>query len=136
MTIVDVENLFQLLKIYFPANQKVHSKKLQSAWHLLLEPYEPEVVKAALTDQLRENKNFPDAQAIATRCGGGREARRQPSTPLGAAEKRSLETLKSWQREWHQELHDKGLPTMREALESGLTLGQWRNMLELGGAWQ
>lgn len=140
LTKEDVDNLFELLKLYFPNTQKVHSRVLKNAWHLLLEPYGPNDVKEALTAQLRENRNFPDAQAIAVKCSAfavstpeTNAARCAPPTP---AELKSHEKLISWQEQWHEELRQLGLPTLREALERGTSPRDWRLQLEGAGAWQ
>lgn len=40
------------------------------------------------------------------------------------------------QEEGCRELHEKGLPIMQEAIESGMMLAQWNKMLEDAGAWK
>ena len=44
--------------------------------------------------------------------------------------------MDEWRRKWHEELHALELPTMREALESGMTLAQWSAMLSEAGVWE
>lgn len=68
MTLTDVENLFEYLKIHFEHNPKAHNRLLMKAWLELLEPYSPANVKAALLAVMREGRHFPDCQDIAVKC--------------------------------------------------------------------
>lgn len=137
MTRTDIDNLFELLKIYFPNTPKANSMTLKNAWYLLLEPYSPEAVKSALVERLRENRNFPDAQAVAVKCAPCVPAR--PKAPVNRhapptpSEERSMEKLREWQAQWHKELKEMGLPTFKEALADGMAPGEWSRMLVAAG---
>lgn len=132
MTKEDIGHLFELLEIYFPNSRKTHDKVLKNAWLLLLEPFAPETVKTALVEQLQSNRNFPDPQAVAVRC------REKVPKDMPLVDQCVHSELKSiaWQTEWHKTLKEKGLPTMRDALAQGMTLNQWRRLLEEAGAWE
>ena len=46
-----------------------------------------------------------------------------------------MEKLRAWQQEWHQELRERGLPSLREAVEQGMSVAQWNAMLKEAGVW-
>lgn len=128
----DIDNLFRLLELYFPNSPKIHNKQLRMAWLLLLEPYPPEVVKRALAERLRENKNFPDPQAIAVKCGAVfhiPEETQSRCVTLSHADQRCRAESFAWQEDWHRELHERGLLSLREAMEAGMSVGQWLDSL-------
>lgn len=68
MTAKDIDDLFDLLRLYFPNSPKTGSSTLKKAWLLILEPYSRGDVKQALLRLLRENEYFPDPQKIAVLC--------------------------------------------------------------------
>lgn len=69
MTLDDTKNLFeQLLSKYFQNHPKLKDPAQVTAYHEILEPYEPADVKAAVLRCLREKRYFPDPQEIASRC--------------------------------------------------------------------
>lgn len=125
----DMDNLFELLEIYFPNSKKTRNKTLKSAWFLLLEPFDPETVKQALVDQLRENKFFPDPQSIASRCppvlnkvGGYNNWWRQPSWQR---QRKLLDKYAELAEKWRK----CGIPsTLEEARSSGLSAEDWDRM--------
>lgn len=64
----EVEGLFSLLAIYRPGDKRLEDKKLQAAWLLVLEPFPPADVKAAVATYFRTSKHFPDVTDIAILC--------------------------------------------------------------------
>ncbi|SBW02537.1 hypothetical protein KL86CLO1_11662 [uncultured Eubacteriales bacterium] len=81
MTSVDIENLFEYLKIHHEHNPKVHNRLLMKAWLELLEPYAPADVKAALIATMRESRHFPDCQDVAVKCAQTAATQSAPQTP-------------------------------------------------------
>ena len=137
-----MDGLFSLLSIYFPNDPRPRDKTLKRAWLLVLEEYRPEDVRKALVSFLRESKNFPFVQEIAMRCQNapsqeiGSRKRDDPGAAPGPVEQKCLDRSREWQEQWHQELKERGLPNMREAIEAGMSLGQWRKQLEDAGVWK
>lgn len=89
MTKKDVERLFELLAIYRPGDRHLEDKTLKAAWLLVLEPYAPADVKAAVGAYFRESKYWPDPSDIAMRCPRPLEAaapERKDVTSFSAAE--------------------------------------------------
>ena len=68
MTREDTDRLFELLAIYRPGDPRAEDKLLRSAWALVLEPYAPEDVRAAVAEYFRACKYWPDVTDIASRC--------------------------------------------------------------------
>ena len=138
LTREDTDRLFELFRLFRPGDPKVDNKRLHAAWALVLEPYEVDDVRRAVADYFRGNSFFPDVTDIATRC------QRQPApltaewdTPasMQATQEQRQKELEAWQQEWHQELRERGLPSMREALGQGMSIAQWNAMLKESGVW-
>lgn len=68
MTREDTDRLFALLAIYRPNDPHAEDNTLRSAWALVLEPYAPDDVRAAVAAYFRESKYWPDVTDIASRC--------------------------------------------------------------------
>ena len=58
-----------------------------------------------------------------------------PDGLLEAMEKKQKE-LDDWQAEWHQELRERGLPTLREAAARGMRPGEWNALLREADMWE
>lgn len=132
MTREDTDRLFELIGIFRPSDPKLNDKRLRSAWALVLEPYDVDEVRAAVAEYFRTKKYFPDVTDISSRC-------RQPEKPIRVQmpdEQKYMEKTKKWADEWHRELREKGLPTLREAMAQGKTPWQWAQELERAGAWE
>ena len=108
----DVDRLFDLLAIYFPGDNRLKDKLLRNAWLLVLEPFEPDDVKQAISSHLRECRFFPRVQEVAVRC-------HLPALPPAAAEeipqlgKRDqlhLAHVQAYQKAIQTVLWEKGLP--------------------------
>lgn len=135
MTTKDVDGLFQLLEIYFPNSPKAKSKTLKSAWLLVLEPFPPEEVKRALAEQLRENRFFPDPQAVAVRCNIPPQAKQQDSaagtgTDYSKELNAMMDRLGPRYEKYEKALHDHGLPTAVEAKVRGIPVSKWCEMVK------
>lgn len=135
MTANDIDRLFQLLEIYFPNTSRTKSRQLKNAWLLILEPYDPEEVKKALTEQLRENRFFPDPQSVAVRCKLPPQTEQPENTAsVGADYSKEFTAMMArlgpWHREYKKALHDQGLPTAIEAKLSGMPFSSWCKMVK------
>lgn len=97
MTFVDIENLFEYLKIHYEHNPKVNSKREKNAWFELLEPFDPADVKAAMLQCLREKPYLPHAQEVAVKC-----AITAPGTTQKPANKEQEQTMEqvAWMRDF------------------------------------
>ena len=56
--------------------------------------------------------------------------------PPGPLEAESMARLRAWQEEWHQELRERGLPTLREAAARGMSPREWNALLLEAGVWE
>lgn len=133
MTRTDVDNLFELLRIYFPHAKRVDDKKLRTAWLLLLSPYSPDTVREAVVDELRNSTNFPDAQKIAVRCQAAEPTVKEKpdvhqsnpyfDTAWAAPYIRKLAASVS--EHDADKLHAAGLQTWTEAENAGMSFPDW-----------
>ena len=69
-----------------------------------------------------------DPEAIA-------KAREEAVAEMQATQEQRKKELEAWQQEWHQELRERGLPSMREALDQGMSIAQWNALLKDAGVW-
>ena len=132
MTKEDIDNLFQLMAIYFPGDRRLCDKVLKNAWLLVLEPYEPSEVKAALASHLRESKYFPCVQDVAGKC-------RKLPPPAPAVKERyvadrldqkHIEHCRRYHTAMDMELQARGLPQMRDFNGSCI---EWDRMVTQAG---
>ena len=63
----------------------------------------------------------------------GERTRYAPPDPIELAH---MEQSRAWQRERHAELHARGLPTLSEAMEAGMSVAQWNTALKEAGVWE
>ena len=68
MTSKDINDLFDLLGLYYSGHPGLSVKNIRTAWLSVLEPYSREDVKKAVVEYLRTNTNFPRPQEIAVLC--------------------------------------------------------------------
>ena len=135
MTREDIDDLFELLKLYFPNSPKTRDQMLKSAWFLVLEPYGRPDVKQAILSFLRKNEHFPDPQKIACLCHLNTEdTRREIKMQFSPAE---VEDMKKLWAAWDKVVamrRDAGIPgTCLEAKQAGLSDKEWYAMLENAG---
>ena len=81
---------------------------------------------------------FPDPSELAAYLPPIRDKGAEKNAPDGlleAMEKKRKE-LDDWQEEWHQELRERGLPTLREAAARGMSPGEWNALLREAGVWE
>ena len=140
MTRQDVCKLFDLLDQLYQGKQKQRDRVTLAIWAEVLKPWSYEQVRDAAVQRARENRFSPDPSELAAYLPPlAQEGRGTDDSgryaPIGEAERKSMERLRAWQQEWHQELREQGLPTMREADEQGMNLKQWQDLLRESGAW-
>lgn len=91
-----------------------------------------------MVQRARENRFFPDPSELAAYLPPIRDKGAEKNAPDGlleAMEKKRKE-LDDWQEEWHQELRERGLPTLREAAARGMSPGEWNTLLREAGVWE
>ena len=134
LTREDTDNLFKLLAIYRPNDPRAEDITLRSAWALVLEPYDPADVKAAVVAYFREKKFWPDVTDIATRCPPLPQTQHQPPPPTGGYIDHAVEALRErWQDLCRQRRAARVPGTWEEAKKAGLTAEAWMNMLDERG---
>ena len=133
----DVEKLFNLLEHLYQGKKKSRDKVTVAIWHEVFKPWSYEQVRDAVIRRSREKKFMPDQSEIAEYLpkvdGGPKMGRPRPPSEW---ERSCLEQSIRWQEQWHEDLQRRGLPTMREALERGMSLPEWRATLIEAGVWK
>lgn len=128
----DAGRLFQLLEQLYQGKKKPRDEVTAAIWAEVLKPWSYEQVRDAAIRRARENRYMPDPSELAAylpRAETDRPASEKRADPPTPCEVRSMERLERWREEWHRELREQGLPTLHEALEAGMTPGQWRQLL-------
>lgn len=145
MTSKDINDLFDLLGLYYSGHPGLSVKNIRAAWLSVLEPYSRETVKKAVLEYLRVNTNFPRPQEIAVLCPPlpvtpvEQSSRTMgPVGPLDAKAKEEQNRLFARMKAERERLiplrRAAGLPaTMEEAKAAGMTSGEWWNALETAG---
>lgn len=134
MTRDDVDRLWGLLAIFRGNDPHLGDKKLKAAWHLVLEPYDPADVKAAVAAYFREKRYWPDVTDIAALCQKPVKSQDAVKAPFD----RAAWALYAPQiREWDNLVERRkraGLPgTILEAARAGISREDWMDMLKEAG---
>lgn len=135
----DVCRLFDLLEQLYQGKKKPRDKVTLAIWAEVLKPWSYEQVRSAVVQRARENRYFPDPSELAAylpsvELGEQRAGQDFPPELATTLVKRQKE-LENWQQEWHQELRERGLPSLREAVEQGMSVAQWNALLKEAGVW-
>ena len=130
MTTQEMNEIWRLIGFYRQGDKRFQDKELLKAWYAVLRVYDVEEVKDAVVEHFRNSSFFPDVTEITARLPqrteGGPRVCQIPTDPAAQMER---EKWQRWVTQWHQELHARGLPTLHEALEAGMTLAQWNAKL-------
>lgn len=134
MTRQEMPRLFDLLEKLYQGKPRARDEITTAIWAEVLRPWSYAQVRTAVVERARVNRFYPDPSELAERLPQPEpeeEGRYAPPSPKALAQ---MEALRTWQEAWHRELHEMGLPTMREAEEQGIPLGTWEQRLEEAGA--
>lgn len=127
----DVDNLFELLRIFRPDSPKVEDKKLRAAWLLVLQPFSVDRVREAVAQYFREEKFFPDVSDIAKRCRStAPDATPEQVRDSGA---KASPDLLEWWADRKRALREAGLPTAADAMRRGMRMADHMMLLEQAG---
>lgn len=137
--IKDIQDLFAYLRELHPNTpaSKVPSltRPLVQTWINATAGYTREQLFRAAREHAQRCRFWPDLSEILAQLPKLPEGEQRRYAPPGEAERESMEKLRAWQQEWHQELRERGLPTMREALDQGMSIAQWNALLKEAGVW-
>lgn len=125
----DVPKLFDLLEQLYQ-KKKPRDEVTIAIWAEVLKPWSYEQVRAAVIERARKNCYFPNPSEIAEYL--------PKRNFYYIAERSRKKEAEQWQKEfeqWHEELKQRGLPTLEEALETGMTSSEWVAVLKEAGAW-
>lgn len=127
MTREDIENLWKLLEVFRPKDQRLKDKRLKSAWLAVLEPYKPEDVKTAVIEYFRTSGYWPDVSDISMRCPQpvSRSSEYKPSR----AEQEAGSAIDKAADIWRASLEALGLRKPSD----GQTYTEWAEAVELAG---
>lgn len=131
------QKIYTLLSKFYPNARQLRDPAALTAWGYVLEKYTYEDVKNAAIDYAARNKYFPDLSDLTGGLTPIPSVLPEPERrdlPMGAKERRDLERSIQWQQEWHARLHSLGLPTLQEAAESGMSIGEYTSLLLGKGA--
>ena len=138
LTKEDVCRTFDLLEQIYQGKKKPRDNVTLAIWAEILKPWSYAQVRSAVVQRARENRFFPDPSELAAYLPPIRDKGAEKSAPDGlleAMEKKRKE-LDDWQEEWHQELRERGLPTLREAAARGMSPGEWNALLREADMWE
>ena len=145
MTSKDINDLFDLLGLYYSGHPGLSVKNIRAAWLSVLEPYSRETVKKAVLEYLRVNTNFPRPQEIAVLCPPlpvtpvEQSSRTMgPVGPMDAKAKEEQNRLFARMIAERDRLSPlrraAGIPaTAEEAKTAGMTATEWWNQCERAG---
>lgn len=137
LEVKDIQKLFSYIKELHPHCPADKVPKLTNSvanlWIRTLSGYSMEQLFRAADDHARTCRFWPSLAEITAQLPSMSESERMRYAGPGAVERASMERMREWQEDWHKELAEHGLPTMREALEQGLTLKEWIQMLDQSG---
>lgn len=137
MTEDERRKIYTLLSKFYPNARQLKDRSTLTAWGLVLEQFPYDAVKSAVLAYAARNKYFPDLSDITSGLPDPEPVPAVSRTaPMGEVEKRHLAKSLAWQQEWHTHLRSIGLPTLREATQSGMTPGQWVRLLSEKGAFK
>lgn len=134
MTRNDVHRLFDLLGQLYQGNRRPRDAVTVAIWAEVLKPWSYEQVRQAVVERARVNRYYPDPSEIAGFLPPVDEPPVDRCARLGPVELRHRAELKAWQKEWHAQLRGLGLPDLHEAVEDGITPGEWTRQLIAAGA--
>ena len=138
LTKEDVCRTFDLLEQIYQGKKKPRDNVTLAIWAEILKPWSYAQVRSAVVQRARENRFFPAPSELAAYLPPIRDKGAEKNAPDGlleAMEKKRKE-LDDWQEEWHQELRERGLPTLREAAARGMSPGEWNALLREAGVWE
>lgn len=130
MTKTEMNEAWRLIGTYRKGDQRLKDRQLLEAWYLALAPYRFEDVRDAIVARFRKNNYWPDPSEITKELPPIQKEDRRKYAPPTPSELRALERSRAWQKAWHEELRLRGLPTMAQALEQGISLGVWADMVK------
>ena len=136
----DIKDLFVYINQLHPDCPVDRRPKLTDAaadlWIESLSVYSMDQLLKAARDHAASCRYWPSLSEILKQLPAVPEAEKRRYAPLGACERRCLERSLAWQEDWHRELHEMGLPTLREAIASGMSLAEWHTALNDAGVWK
>lgn len=136
MTRQEVHRLFDLLGNLYQGNRRSRDDVTVAIWAEVLKPWSYEQVRTAVVERARVNRYYPDPSEIAEFLPKTEEPASDRYAPPSPIARKHMAELRAWQEDWHRELHEMGLPTMREAEKSGMSLREWENLLKEAGAFE
>ena len=124
----DIGRLFNLMRKLYPNARRFSDDETMLAWHLVLEPFSYDEIKAAAVDYARANPHPPDPNEL---CG--RYVVNEPVPEIPDSDD-AVEQLRT---RWYERVKQRralGLPaTITEAVEQGLSSAQWLAALDMAG---
>ncbi|MEA4932593.1 MAG: hypothetical protein VB071_03250 [Lawsonibacter sp.] len=134
MTAQEMNEIWKLIGSHRPGDKRLQDKQLLKSWYLSLKACEAADVQTAVAEHFRENHFWPDVSEIGKRCPQVFRREERASTVRDNGGQTS-QVLVERMEAWHRELREKGLPSLHEALEAGMSLSEWRAGLDAAGIW-
>ena len=130
MNAKEMNDIWRLIGTYRKGDKRLSDDSLLKAWYAAMRIYDANDVRNAVIEHFRTSSFFPDVSEITSKLPRTvvRERENLPNqgfTPVPD----------NWHEEWYKRLAEKGLPTLADALEQGMTLTQWKNKLDEANAW-
>lgn len=136
----DIQTLFSYIKDLHPHCPPDKIPRLTNAvanlWINSLCGYSMEQLFRAADAHARSCRFWPSLSEIMAQLPSVSESERMRYAPPGPAATEHMKRAGEWQKEWHDELRGHGLPSLHEAMQSGIEVAQWLKMLEVAGVWR
>lgn len=140
MQIEDIQALFSYLRVLHPNCPPDKVPKLTRTraqeWIAAAEGYSRDQLFQAAREHAQSCRFWPDLSEILARLPPLAQGEKLRYAPPGPLEAESMARLRAWQEEWHQELRERGLPTLREAAARGMSPKEWNALLLEAGVWE
>lgn len=134
LEVKDIQRLFSYIKELHPHCPPDKVPKLTNAvaetWITALSGYSVDQLLKAASDHAATCRYWPSLAEILRQLPPIPESEKRRYATLGPCEMKCLEISLEWQKQWHQELKDRGLPTVRDAVGAGMSLAEWKSVLD------
>lgn len=135
----DIKDLFIYINQLHPDCPTEKRPKLTDAvaetWIDALSGHSVDQLLKAARDHAAACRYWPSLAEILKQLPPVPESEKRRYAPPGPCEMKSLEESLKWQKQWNQELKERGLPTLREAVAAGMSVAEWRSVLDGAGVW-
>lgn len=135
MNIKEMNDIWRLIGTYRKGDKRLGNESLLKAWYAAMKIYNADDVRNAVIEHFRTSSFFPDVSEITSKlpCATAKERDRFSDRIQTICE--TSPELVRWHERWCRKLSEKGIPTLSDALEQGMTFAQWSKIVDEADAW-